>query len=101
MATEHRQTGNDVVSRLYIAHLGAHGGDDASGFVAEHGRGRTGVEALLEVHVAVTDTSGGGADTDFVGSWRTQVHIFNGQRLMHGAKNGGFHGCILRLRGYP
>jgi hypothetical protein len=101
MTAEYRQAGDDVVARLYIAHLGAHGGDDASGLVAEHDRGGAGVEALLEVHVTVADTRCGRPDTDFVGSWRTQIHIFNGQRLMHGAKNCGFHGCVLRLRGYP
>src|SRR4029453_7719263 len=53
MATEDGQTGNDVVPRLHVAHLGADGCDDTSGFVAEHDGGRTGGETLLEVQVAV------------------------------------------------
>ena len=44
-----------MVPRLHIAHLGAYGCDDTSGFVAKHDGGRTGVETLLEVHVAVAD----------------------------------------------
>ena len=79
MATEDRQTGDDVVSRLHVAHLGTHGFDDASGFVAEHDGGRTGVEALLEVHVAVADTRRGRPHADFVRPRGTDVDIFNGQ----------------------
>ena len=95
MAAEDGQTGNDVVSRLHVAHLGAHSCNDASGFVAEHNGGRTGVEALLEVHVTVADARRGRPYTDLVGSWSTNIHIFNGQWLMHSAKNGCFHRCLL------
>jgi len=103
MAAEDGQTGNDVIPRLHIAHLGAHGCHDASGFVAEHNGGRTGVEALLEVHVTVADARRGRPYTDFVRSWGTNIYIFNSQWLMYSAKNCGFHRFILLLwmMGYP
>jgi hypothetical protein len=84
-----------VVPRLYIAHLGAYGFDDTSGFVAEHDGGRTGVEPLLEVHVAVADARCGSPHADLVGPRGTNVHIFNSQWLMHSAKNSCFHCCLL------
>src|SRR5262245_1403756 len=95
MATEDGQTGNDVVPRLYIAYLGAYGFDDTSGFVAEHDGGRTGVEPLLKVHVAVADTRRRSPHADLVGAWGANIHIFYSQWLMHSAKNGCFHCCLL------
>jgi hypothetical protein len=55
MAAEDGQTGNHVVSSLPVAHFGPYGFDNASGLVPKNGGGRTGVETLLEVHVAMTD----------------------------------------------
>src|SRR5262245_59978122 len=95
MTTEDGETGNDVVPRLHVAHLGAYGFFDTSGFVAEHDGGRTGVETLLEVHVTVADACRRRAHADLVRARGADVHIFNRQWLVHSAKNGCFHRCLL------
>ena len=79
-----------MVPGLHVAHLRAYGFDNTSGFVAEHDGRRTGIETLLEVHVAVADARCRRPHADLMGARGTNVYIFNGQWLMHSAKNHAF-----------
>jgi hypothetical protein len=67
-----------VVPRLYVAHLRAYGFDDTSRFVAEYDGGRTGIETLLEVHVAVADARRRSPHADLMGARGANIYIFNG-----------------------
>ena len=82
MAAENGQTGDHVVPRLHVAHFRAYGFDDAGGLVSENGRGRTGVEALLEVQVAMATPAAASSYADLVCPRGTYAHLFNGQGLM-------------------
>jgi hypothetical protein len=81
MATKDRQAGDHVVTWFYIPHLGAHRFHHTGGFMPEHDRHRGWIEAFIEVHVAVTDASGDGADEHLVRTGSTDVDVFNTEWL--------------------
>ena len=92
VAAEHRQAGDHVVARLHVGDVAADGLDDARGLVAEHGRRGPRPLALHEVEVAVAQARRGGADQDFARTRVVDLDVLDGQRLVGGVVDGGFHG---------
>jgi hypothetical protein len=83
VATKDRETGDHMVARLDITYLGAHCLDNASGFVSEHDRHRSGIECLLEVDIAMAHTSGNGVHEYFMRARGTDVNVLDAKRCMH------------------
>jgi hypothetical protein len=76
MAAEDRQTGDNMVARLDITHLRAHGLDNARRLMPQYNRHGGGVEPLLEMHIAMADAGCHSTHPHFVRTGSTDVNIF-------------------------
>ena len=91
VAAERRQAGDDMVADLDRADLAADLLDDARRFVAEHGGQRERIAAVGEVHVAMADPGGDGADQHLVRPGLADLDVLDRQRLADFAQYRGFH----------
>jgi hypothetical protein len=99
VAAEDREAGDDMVTRLDVAHLGADLLHDPGRLVPEHGRHGVEVGAGLEVEVAVTDAGCRRADQYLPGPGLVDLDVLDLERLPDLTQDRGLHGVLLPSAG--
>jgi hypothetical protein len=92
MTAEDGQAGDDMVTRLDVAHLGTDGLDHASRLVSKHDRHGGRIQSFVKMHVAMADTGRHCTHEDFVWPRGTDIDILNAEGFMDFAEYGSFHG---------
>ena len=87
----HRNAGDHVIAGRHVVHVAAYREDDARPLVAQHRRHLTGVFALLEMHVAVTDPRCMGSHQHFVRSRCIDLEVQDLHRLIDFSQDGCAH----------
>lgn len=92
------------VSGGEVDDAGPHLLDDASTFVSEDGRQRSGIPLVADDGVCVADARSDHANAEFIGAKLVDLHLHEGQRGLGGGGDGGsgLHGSppwVLRFGG--
>ena len=92
-SAEAGETGDDVIAGPHGRHLGADRLHDAGAFVAQHERAieRVPADTVDDVEIAVAHAGRDGADEHLAAPRCVEVHVLDRQRLVHLAKDRGFH----------
>src|SRR5712664_1877936 len=91
ISAENRETRDNMVARLDIAHRLADFLDDSRRLVAEHRGGRMGVVAVDEMEVAVAYAARDRPQQHLAILRLVDIDIFDSERLLWPMKHGGFH----------
>ena len=90
-----------MVADAHGGDIRAYGFDDARSLMSEHEGlvGGVAPEAVDDVQIGMANAGRGGADEHFPPPWLVDVHLLDGQGLVHFAEHGGGdgHGGSLRL----
>ena len=92
MPTEDGEARDDVIARLHVLDVGAHGLHHPGGLVAQDARHRERIGSLDEVKVAVTDAGEGSPDPNLLAVQVRDRHVFDVQGLADFVQHGCFHG---------
>ena len=91
VSAEHRKTGDHVIARFHVVHVGADLLDDACAFMAEdHGRDAR-VGTIEEMQIAVTNTGSSSADQHFPRSRLGDVDVLDLHGLIDFPEYGSLH----------
>ncbi len=91
MAAEGGQTGDDVIARLDVNDVAAHGFHHAGGLMAQDGGQGIRVGAVLKMQIGVTHACSHGAHEHLSGPWLAVLDVLDFQRFVDLAQYGGFH----------
>src|SRR5258708_22113436 len=98
---ENRETRDNMVARLDIAHRLADFLDDSRRLVAEHRRRRMGVVAVDEMKVAVAYAARDRPQQHLAILRLVDIDIFDSERLLWPMKHGGFHRGSPCFKSFP
>jgi hypothetical protein len=97
LPAKHHRARDHVISGLDVVDGAANLFDDSRALVSEHGRRRLRPQPVDGMQVAMADAAGDDADQDFMVLGLVNFYFFDGERLMRGVENCGFHSWALNL----